>query len=99
MRARSLKRWPAFEGTTRTVWPLISLMSLQVYDVWRRAAVAWIRSSRIVEERLEAKIHVLLNVAMKESEPGLVGDEVDCRASEEWHDDCVFHDAGGGLAV
>ena len=42
---------------------------------------------------------MLLNVAMKQGETGLVRSEIDARASVIGHDDSVFDDAGGLDAI
>ena len=51
------------------------------------------------KERLEAKVHVLLDVAMEKRKSGLVGNQIYCRAAVERYDHSVFHDSGGWLTV
>jgi hypothetical protein len=56
-------------------------------------------SSEIVEQNHEAKIHVKLLVAVKQSQARIVGDEIDFRlliASQHHH---VFENSRGGLSA
>src|SRR5437879_12474861 len=56
-------------------------------------------SSGVTEERFEAVVHVLLDVAVEEGEAGLIGGEVDDGAAKVRDYYGVFDDAGGFLAV
>ena len=54
---------------------------------------------RIAEESFEAVVHVLLDVAMEESETRLIGSEVDDGATVVGHNHSVLDEAGGGFVV
>ena len=64
----------------------------------RKHSIAWFGVSlcerlRIAEERFEAVVHVLLNVAMEERETRLIGGEVDHGAAVVGHNHGVFDEA------
>jgi hypothetical protein len=56
-------------------------------------------SSGVAKQRRETNIHVLLDMAVKQREARLVGDQIHCDASERGNDHRIFHDAGSRLAV
>ena len=57
------------------------------------------RCSRVAKQRHETKVHVLLDMAVKQRQARLVGDQVHRGASICRNDHRVFHDAGSRLAV
>ena len=56
-------------------------------------------SSGVTKECFEAVVHMLLDVAVKEGEAGLIGGEVDDGAAVVRNDYCVLDDAGGLFPV
>ena len=56
-------------------------------------------ASGITEERFEAEVHMLLDVAVEEGEAGLVGGEVDAGSAVVRDYYGVLDDAGGFAAV
>ena len=55
--------------------------------------------SGVAKQRLETKVHVLLDMAMKQREARLIGDEIHRDASKCGNDHGILHDAGSWLAV
>ena len=53
----------------------------------------------VAKQCLETKIHVLLDVTVKQREARLVGDEVHCDASKCGNDHRILHNAASRLAV
>jgi hypothetical protein len=53
----------------------------------------------VAKQRLETKVHVLLDMAVKQREARLVGDQIHGGASKCGHDHRIFPDAGSRLAV
>ena len=53
----------------------------------------------ITKKRLETEIHVLLDVAMEQSEARLIREQVDRNATVQRNDDGVFHNSASWLAV
>src|SRR3569833_822618 len=56
-------------------------------------------SSRIAEQCSEPGVHVSLDMAVKQTQARLVGQEVDARPAVQGNHYSVFHDATGGLPV
>src|SRR5579863_504645 len=56
-------------------------------------------SSGVAKQRHEAKVHVLLDMAVKQRRARLVRDYIHCGASKCGDDHCILPDAGSGLAV
>ena len=55
--------------------------------------------SGVAKQRHETKVHVLLDMAVKQREARLVSDQIHCGASKCGNDHRIFLDAGSGLAV
>src|ERR1700722_9204255 len=55
--------------------------------------------SGVSKQRFEAKIHVLLDMTVKQRKAWLVGDELHRDPSERGNDHSVLHDPASGLAV
>ena len=55
--------------------------------------------SGIAKRRHETKVHVLLDMAVKQREARLVGDQIHSGAPKRGNDYRILHDAGSGLAV
>ena len=55
--------------------------------------------SGVAKQRLETKIHVLLDMAVEQREARLVGDQIHGGAPKCGNDHSIFLDTGGGLAV
>src|ERR1700685_409835 len=58
-----------------------------------------VRCSSVAKQSHEPKVHVLLDMAVKQRKARLVGDQIDRGASKCGNDHRVLLDAGGGLAV
>ena len=58
-----------------------------------------VRYLGVAEQRFEAKIHVLLNMAVKQREARLIGDHIHGGASKCGNDYRVLHNTGGRLAI
>src|SRR5579872_7022117 len=68
-------------------------------DVSRFALAAAHKFSGVAQQRLEAVIHVRLDMAMEQRQPGLVGREVDAGASVGRHDNSVFDNPRRRFAI
>src|ERR1700733_3013313 len=58
-----------------------------------------LRSLSVAKQRLETKVHVLLDMAVKQRQARLVGDHIHHSASECGNDHRILLDAGSGLAI
>src|ERR1700727_3516296 len=66
----------------------------------RRSAVSRAtRSSGVAKQRLETKVHVMLDMAVKQREAWVVGDQIHGGAAKCGNNHRILHDAGGGFAV
>src|ERR1700727_2306423 len=66
----------------------------------RRSAVSRAtRSSGVAKQRLETKVHVMLDMAVKQREAWLVGDQVHGGATKCGNNHRILHDAGGVFPV
>src|SRR6202034_3578070 len=75
-----------------------SLAELAVLD----RGIAWFARkavSDVAKQRHETKVHVLLDMAVKQRQARLVGDQIHRGASKCGHDHGIFLDAGSRLAV
>src|ERR1700744_3698959 len=59
----------------------------------------WLRCSRVAKQGHETEVHVLLDMAVKQRQARLVGDQIHCGASKCGNDHRVFLDAGSLLTV
>src|ERR1700723_2022143 len=55
--------------------------------------------SGVAKQRPETKVHVLLDMAVKQREARLIGDEIHRDASKCGNDYGILHDSGSGFAV
>ena len=55
--------------------------------------------SGVAKQRLKTKVHVLLDMAVKQRKSRLVGDQIHGGASKCGNDHRILHDASSGFAV
>src|SRR5580704_3516652 len=63
------------------------------------ARLYWMWRLGVAKQRLEPKVHVLLDMAMKQRKARLVGNQIHGGASKCGHDHCIFLDARTRLSV
>lgn len=68
----------------------------------KKARERWLAQNAVLvvsKQRHKTKVHVLLDMAMEQSQAGLIGDEIDRCAAECGNDHRVLLHSGGRLAI
>src|SRR6476469_5639739 len=85
-------------------WPMTTFTAGRIRSLWRRHSAAVARCEKcnttafplqVAQQCLEAEIHVLLDMAVKQSKSRLVGGKVHAGAPVGGHHDRVLDHAGG----
>ena len=78
--------------STRDPWKFSGIVLAAILEM--RGSPTHGRNSDIFKESHKAEIHVEVLMAVKQSEPGIIGKEIDIHPTEAFDENGVFIDAG-----